>query len=237
LPEELAESLIKYLSYKKTNVSFAVYDHKGENFYHFYGNKMYDTASTVKVSVMLAVLKHVEVEERQLMEEEIGKIKNMITKSNNEDTTTLWKLIGKESSMNNLFEKMELTNTKAGENGYWGLTKTTPVDQAKLLNYIFKENELFSEEQRKFALDMMSQVVKDQFWGISKGNEDADISLKNGWVPKSWNSWVINSIGCVKSSKKEYTIAIFSENSPTQQYGIEVVEHVSELVAKSLKVR
>lgn len=235
LVDLLGEELLQFLSTRTSTVGIALYDSKTNKTYHLQGNMRFSAASTIKVSVLMAMLKLIEKENREFTEEENSKINNMILNSNNEDTTWLWNKLGKEHFMQEFLVDLGLKDTVVGKNGYWGLTQTTANDQIKLLKYLIQPNEVFNEEKRQYALKIMNKVNRFQNWGVSGGvPSEANISLKNGWIPMKWNNWRINSIGCIISENKRYSLTVLSIDNPTQSYGIKTIEEISSMVWKSL---
>lgn len=77
----------------------------------------------------------------------------------------------------------------------------------------------------------MEHVVGWQRWGISTGPTDKTIvALKNGWLPLSSANWEINSIGYVHGAGRNYVIAVLSDGNPTEAYGIDTVEAISQMI-------
>lgn len=230
LPPLIQNSVQDLLSYRKGDVSFSIYDQKNNETYHFNNEKKYKAASSVKVSIMMAALRKIRLDDLELTDEIHSKFENMIKKSDNDDTTWLWNFVGRDEYMQSFFNDLGLKDTTAGKNGYWGLTETTSSDQTILLTYLISDNDFFTKEEKEYTLKLMKEVVPSQKWGVSFGSNLSSVSLKNGWIPKKWNAWRLNSIGVVQTETKHYVISVLTDESPTKNYGVETIQKISQCV-------
>lgn len=239
LPNENISSLIgekelEHIATKRSDFGVAVYDYETKNWHTYGENKEFQCNSTVKVSVALAALYDARQKETPLSDEEQQKMKKMITLSDNETTSYFWKKVGSEDFMQSFYNMIGLGETKAGTNGYWGFTTTTPKNQVQLLHVLEEENEWFTQEEREYVLSLMKQVVPSQSWGVSAGTKPDQTALKNGWARNSWNNWNVHSIGIVHNQQTKYAIAIYTKSSPTQNWGIRTIEFLSERIQSQL---
>lgn len=108
----------------------------------------------------------------------------------------------------------------------WGTSVTTAADQITLLNEIFFSNHFLNAENTTYIKNLMSNVEIDQRWGISAA--DANAQLKNGWLQLDGAGWIVNSIGHIKISDQDYTLAILTNNNKTQQEGQQLIEHLAK---------
>lgn len=194
------------------------------------GRGHYDTASIVKVDILATLLLQARDEGRELTSLERTQAANMIQNSDNVATDGLWDAIGGASGLDAANERFGLTATSAGQDGYWGLTQTTPEDQLVLLDAVFGTDSILSQADGDYIEDLMEHVAAGQDWGVSVA--DASAALKNGWLPRTATGlWDINSIGRVKVGGRDCLIAVLSDGNLTQADGIELVESAAQAAA------
>ncbi|MEU8675767.1 serine hydrolase [Streptomyces sp. NPDC048560] len=186
----------------------------------------YDTASIVKVNVLVALLLLVQDERRELSGAEHGFAEAMIRRSDNTSATRLWRVIGGAEGLDAANARLGLTSTTAAN--AWGLTRTTASDQVRLLRAVFGpagESPL-SPDSRAYVGELMGEVEADQQWGVSAAG--TGWSLKNGWMPRTTTGlWDVNSIGRVVADGRSHLVAVLSDGHATKEAGIALVESVA----------
>jgi hypothetical protein len=81
----------------------------------------------------------------------------------------------------------------------------------------------------------MEKVEPGQDWGISAGvTAGTTVALKNGWLPLRSSGWQVNSIGWVSGHGRNYVLAVLTDGSPTEAYGIETIETIGRKVFTEL---
>lgn len=233
----LKENWKDILTDQSSNVNIAVYNHKTKQttFYTNDKSATYYTASIVKVSILANLLRQHEKNGTSLSSTEWTLAQKMIENSNNDSATTLLNSYeGGYTAPDTLFNELNMNDSTMNSSS-WGLTTTSSRDQLKLLNSLaYGKKSNLEDTDRNYVLGLMSNVESDQFWGISSGVADnATIELKNGWLEYG-NGWIINSIGHIKTSNSNYTIAILTNENVTESDGIDLVEKLSSTTAKAL---
>ncbi|MFJ6544120.1 serine hydrolase [Streptomyces sp. NPDC091385] len=191
-----------------------------------YGEADFATASIVKVDVLAALLLRAQDEGRHLTAAEKAYAVKMIEASDNASATALWDVIGKADGLDAANKRFGMTDTSAGADGLWGLTRTTAKDQLTLLQQVFGTDSLLSSASRAYVRELMESVNADQRWGVSAAAEGGTTALKNGWLPRSTTGlWVVNSIGRIRAADgTSYLVAVLSSGTATQAKGISLVE-------------
>lgn len=189
------------------------------------------TASIIKVAMITELLHKHKTNHAKLNTAEISYAEGAIENSNNADATALYHAIGRYRGLNTLFSDLKMTNSQVGSNG-WAAATTTATDQVKLLNQIFYNGTYLSSKSQDYIQGLMSQVEKDQNWGISAGSKV--YQLKNGWRLTGNNTWVVNSIGHLGSGTNSCTIAILTNNNPSLKRGIRYVEQFAQATGTTL---
>ncbi|MER7175426.1 serine hydrolase [Streptomyces mesophilus] len=192
--------------------------------------KAYDTASIVKVDILLALLLKAQDEGRALSGQERALAHAMITSSDNAAASALWDVIGGAEGLDAANARLGLTGTSAGADGRWGLTRTTAADQLVLLEAVFGDARVVSAASQAYVQELLGAIVEGQDWGVSAAGGDS--ALKNGWLPRSTTGlWDINSIGRVRLDGREYLIAVLSDGHGTKEDGVALVERVARAAA------
>ncbi|MFJ9762439.1 serine hydrolase [Streptomyces erythrochromogenes] len=189
----------------------------------------FDTASIVKVDILAALLLRADDAGRSLTAQERRWAKAMIENSDNAAANALWDAIGGSQGLAKANSRLGLVETVPGEGGHWGLTRTTPDDQLRLLQAVFGEGSVLSEDARTYLGDLMGSVAADQDWGVSAAADDpGSAQLKNGWLARSGTGlWVTNSIGRVEVAGHTLLLAVLCDGQRTQATGIAVVEKLA----------
>ncbi len=109
---------------------------------------------------------------RYLTSREVSLTTAMITKSDNNATSALWKQLGL-TKIKGFLSAAGMTRTKPGANGYWGLTQINVQDEQKLLKLITAKNSVLSDNSRAYTLKLMGKVVSSQRWGTPRARPRA----------------------------------------------------------------
>jgi len=202
------------------------------------GTREFITASIVKVDILIALLIAAQADGRRLTGSERSLARSMITRSDNDAASTLWRAVGGADGLDRVNERLGLTGTQAGTGGYWGHTLTTASDQLRLLRVLAGSAGVLTEARRSYALDLMHDVVAGQRWGVSVAAADADdAALKNGWLATATDQglWTVHSIGrVVLDGGDPALLAVLTRGSPSMEAGIATVQQLTRLAAAGL---
>jgi hypothetical protein len=198
-------------------------------------------ASVVKVNILAALLAMSSQTNTPLSAADKSLAESMIEESDNDSATALWNAAGGTSGISTFDSSLGLHGTTPSScvvcAGFpwpgWGLTTTTPLDEVKLLRAIYFGGAGINAGSRSMILHLMESVIPSERWGVSAGVTDgASIALKNGWLPLNATStdWQINSVGWVHGGGRNYLIALFSTGNPSEGYGIQTLNDLSQIV-------
>nr|WP_141360681.1 serine hydrolase [Streptomyces sp. 6-11-2] len=194
----------------------------------------YDSASVVKVTVLATLLWDAKKHNRYLTARETALAKAMITKSDNNATSTLWKQLG-VTKVKGFLTAAGMTQTKPGANGYWGLTQITVRDEQKLLALITAKNSVLSDNSRAYILKLMGQVVSSQRWGTPAGAPSSvAVHVKNGWLSRSTHGWRVHSVGTFDGAGRDYMITVLTQDNSTMNYGVTTIQNIAKAIHKDL---
>jgi len=223
-----------FIKSRESTVSVAVYDANNGQTYLNNPGLRFDTASIVKATIMGDLLHQADVS-GQPASSELSLMVPMIEYSDNAAASTLWNDAGRSTGIDHFLKLAGMYQTSPGQNGYWGLTQTSVLDQVKLMRDYAYPNALLSPAERAYGLQLMEHVVSWERWGVSGGlPTGVTIALKNGWLPIGAGGWEINSIGYINGDGRNYTIAVLTRANPSESYGITTIEGISRILWQEL---
>ncbi|MEU2157839.1 serine hydrolase [Streptomyces sp. NPDC019396] len=197
-------------------------------------DQKFDSASVVKVAVLATLLWDAQKTGRQLTGTEKSRATAMITKSDNDATTALWRQLG-ATKVKAFLTAAGMPKTVPGANGYWGLTQITARDQQRLLALLTAKNTVLTDASRAYVLQLMNSVVASQRWGVPAGAPStAKIHVKNGWLQRATHGWRVHSIGAFTGSAHNYQLTVLTQDNTTMNDGINTIQAVARAVHKDL---
>ncbi|WP_289008674.1 serine hydrolase, partial [uncultured Thermomonospora sp.] len=196
--------------------------------------RRYDSASIVKVTVLGALQRRAMEQGRALTSRERSLARAMITRSDNNATSTLWRSLGR-TRLQRFLTLAGMTQTRLGPGGYWGLTQITARDEIRLLRLYTGSNEVLSDDHREYGLKLMAEVIPSQRWGVPAGAPaGAGVHLKNGWLPRHGRHWRVHSIGSFDGDGRDYMIVVLTQGAPSMSYAVTTIERVARAVHRVL---
>lgn len=200
----------------------------------------FQTASIMKVDILAARLYQHQRAGTSLSSSEKSFAYAMITESDNNAASALWKLDGQVNGVNAVNHAFGLTETLPHGGGLWGETVTTPADQLRLLRAVMDPHGPLSDDNREYLLTLMGHVDKAQDWGITAAAlaNASGVFVKNGWdtIDAQGGLWGINSVGRIVEPGHDWLVATLSSNHRTMPGGIKVVEELSRLAVEGLRM-
>lgn len=230
----LGRDITAALAGRRSTTAVALYDRTTGTQCTLDSGRHFDSASTVKVTVLGALLRQAKEANRSLTSREVTLTTAMITKSDNDATTALWNQLG-VSRIQHFLSLAGMTHTTPGANGYWGLTQITAGDELKLMALLTSDNTVLGPDSRAYALNLMNKVVTSQRWGVPAGTPSGvTVHVKNGWLPRSTHAWRVHSIGAFTGGGRDYAIVVLTQDDSTMDYGIATIEAVARVVHRDL---
>lgn len=234
LAAKLKKDITAALATRKGTVAVGLYDRTTNTTCTLRATSAYDSASTVKVTVLATLLWDAKKHNRLLTSRETTLTKAMITKSDNDATSTLWKQLGM-TKIKGFLSAAGMTQTKPGANNYWGLTQETVTDEQKLLKLVTAKNSVLSDNSRAYILKLMNQVISSQRWGTPSGAPSkVTVHVKNGWLQRSTHGWRVHSLGTFSGGGHDYMMSVLTQDNSTMSYGITTIQGVAKAIHKDL---
>jgi hypothetical protein len=234
LAAKLQKDITAALANRKSTVALGLYDRSTATTCTLRATSAYDSASTVKVTVLATLLWDAKKHNRYLTDREVSLTKAMITKSDNNAATTLWKQLGM-TKIKGFLAAAGMTKTVPGANGYWGLTQENVTDEQKLLKLVTAKNSVLSDNSRAYILKLMGQVISSQRWGTPAGAPSTvSVHVKNGWLQRSTHGWRVHSLGTFNGAGHDYMISVLTQDNSTMDYGVTTIQNVAKAIHKDL---
>jgi hypothetical protein len=199
----------------------------------------FETASIIKVDILATLLWQKQKAGTGLTGAERQTATAMITQSDNDAASDLWDEIGGETGLAAGDRAFGLTETDPGDDGYWGLTKTTAADQLRLLQMLTNDKGPLTAASRGYELGLMGSVEGDQRWGVPSAASDqaTAVEVKNGWLSRSADNglWIVNTVGRIVEPDHEWLVVVLSNHHTSMNTGISLVQHAAGLAVGGLR--
>ncbi|MEU1464766.1 serine hydrolase [Streptomyces sp. NPDC005727] len=234
LADKLKKDITAALANRRGTVAIGLYDRSTKTTCTLRATTAYDSASTVKVTVLATLLWDAKKHNRYLTDREASLAKAMITKSDNNATSTLWKQLGM-TKIKGFLSAAGMTKTVPGANGYWGLTQENVTDEQRLLKLVTAKNTVLSDNSRAYILKLMNQVVSSQRWGTPAGAPSTvTVHVKNGWLERATHGWRVHSLGTFNGGGHDYMMSVLTQDNSTMSYGVTTIQNVAKAIHKDL---
>lgn len=231
LSAELATRVKTYLATTGTQTEASVAVSRGARLVTANKAKIHDTASIVKMEVLLMLLEKyngiaaipADIKEHA---------RQMIIWSNNDSTTKVYNHLGGCNALKAAHTRYGLQYTKASSDCRWGLTTTNVTDQLKIINQLLYKGRLIQAEV-DHARWLMGGVASSQAWGVSAAARTGEkVWIKNGWDSRSslGGLWVVNSCGVINvPNQVAVRMAVLTSKAPGHTRGVEIVKEIAKI--------
>ncbi|MFF2516670.1 serine hydrolase [Streptomyces sp. NPDC058086] len=234
LAAKLQNDITTALRGRAGTVAVGLYDRSTKTTCTLRSSTAYDSASVVKATVLATLLWDAKKHNRYLTSREQTLATAMITKSDNDAASTLWRQLG-VTKVKGFLTAAGMTQTKPGANNYWGLTQITVRDEQKLLALLTAKNSVLSDNSRAYELKLMGKVISSQRWGTPAGAPSSvAVHVKNGWLSRATHGWRVHSIGTFNGAGHDYMITVLTQDNSTMQYGVNTIQAVAKAIHKDL---
>lgn len=229
----LAEGLARALRGRTGTIAVALHDPATRTAYDHDGDRQFDSASLVKVTILGTLLWDADGCQRELTAWEDERATEMITESDNDATTALRDRLG-TARIRAFARAAGMTRTVPA--AAWGTTRTTANDQQRLLRLLTARNRLLTDGSRGYALGLLGRVIPAQRWGTPAGApEGTAIQVKNGWLRREQDGlWRVHSIGAFTGGGRTYTMSVLTHGYRTRRGGIDAIQAIARVIHAQL---
>jgi hypothetical protein len=203
----------RFAAHREGDVAFAVVD-EGGRLRGVQVGRRFDSASVVKVMLLLAYLRQADVRDRPLTDADRHLLTPMIKRSANEPASAIYDRVG----AGGLEEVARAAGMKRfSTNPDWGLTQITAHDQAQLMYDIER---LIPDRHRAYAMQLLASIVPRQRWGIPPAAPDGwKVHFKGGWISDEAGEWKINQVALLRHGDRRLALAVLTSGNPSAGYG------------------
>lgn len=212
----------RFADHRAGRVSFAVVDEDGR-LRGSHPDRVHNSASVVKVMLMVALLREPDVRHDALTSSERHLLGPMIKRSDNQAATAVFNRVG-EGALYRLADDAGMDHFSTQP--LWGLTTITPRSQAR---FMYRLERYIPKRHRDYAMHLLTKVIDSQRWGIPPvAPRGWKLHFKGGWSGAP--SWRINQVMLLRRPPRRLALAILTREQPSMTYG----EHSIEGVARRL---
>jgi hypothetical protein len=188
------------------------------------GERLFAAAGIVRADILAALLLQHQLGGTPMSRRQQKLAARMIENGSDQAAAALWNAIGQARGLSAANVLLQLRHTIPGR--LWQRTRTTVVDQLRLLADLTSSHSLLSVASRSYELGLMRHVAADQAWGVTAaaaaGTSPAVVS---GWLSGSGGiAWLVNSIGVISRDGHQILVVVLSGGHPTERAGIVQVE-------------
>lgn len=213
----------RYADARAGRISFAVVDEGGRLRGDHVG-RGHNSHSVVKAMLLLAYLRQPEVRDRELNESDRRLLEPMIRRSDNQTANAVYERVG-PGALYALARDAEMK--RFSTQSVWGLSQITASDQAR---FFYRLERFIPQGHRGYAMELLTEVVKRQRWGIPPVAPDGwRLHFKGGWAPVSSEpGWGINQVMLLRDPPRRFSLAVLTRYNPGKRYGIRTVRGVAK---------
>ena len=208
-----------FLATRAGRTSFAVIDSTG----HLSGVRVHDhfqTASVVKVMMLVAYLRKLSDEHRGLSSSDTGLLYPMIHISDNEAASAVFAKVG-AAALADLARLVGMADY-APAAGWWAYTQTSAADQAR---FFLSLDELIPTQFYAYARSLLSGIEPSQSWGVPPvARPQWRVFFKTGALP---SEGLFNEVARLERGAVTFTIAVFTDGDPSMSYGEQTIQGVA----------
>jgi hypothetical protein len=218
-PPGAIEAAARLLDTRAGRTAFAVVDSRGR-LSGLRVHEHFQTASVVKVMMLVAYLQRLAAEHRELRAADNAILYPMIHVSDNSAASRAL-LIAGPGALARLAHEAGMTDYAPGV-GWWAFTQTSAADQAR---FLFALDRLVPSRFYDYARALMSGIEPSQSWGIPPvARPRWQVFFKTGQLPEEG---LFNEVARLERGGLRVAIAVLTTSDPSTAYGQETIRGVA----------
>jgi hypothetical protein len=209
----------RYLEARSGRTSFAVVDSAGR-LSGLHVSEHFETASVVKVMMLVAFLQMRGAEHRGLSAADRALLYPMIHISDNDAASAVYSIVG-SAAVSHVARESGMTAYAPGV-GWWAYAQTTAADQAR---FFFALGKLIPAQFYSYARGLLAGIEPSQSWGVPPvARPSWEVFFKTGALPEQG---LFNEVARLERDGVTFTIAVFTDGDPSMSYGEQTIEGVA----------
>lgn len=211
-----------YLDGRAGRTSFAVVNSQGQ----LGGTRLhehFETASVVKVMMLVAYLQMRSAEHRSLSSADTALLYPMIHISDNESASAVLAIVG-SGAVARVARESGMTDYAPGV-GWWAYTQTSAADQAR---FFFTLEHLIPPQFYAYARGLLAGIEPSQSWGVPPvARPHWQVFFKTGALP---SQGLFNEVARLERPGLTFTVAVFTDGDPSMGYGEETIAGLAAIL-------
>jgi hypothetical protein len=180
----------------------------------------FETASVVKVMMLVAFLQKRNAEHRSLDAADRALLYPMIHISDNEAASAVYGIVG-EPAVARVAGESGMRDYAPGV-GWWAYTQTSAADQAR---FFFVLPHLIPSQFYAYARGLLAGIEPSQSWGFPPIARPAwQVFFKTGALPEEG---LFNEVARLERPEATFTAAVLTDGDPSMSYGEQTIEGVA----------
>lgn len=212
----------RFLDGRAGRTSFAVVDSSGR----LSGLRLrehFQTASVIKVMMLVAYLQMLEAHHRQLQASDRALLYPMIHESNNDDASAVLGIVG-EPAVERVAREAGMKDYAPGV-GWWAYSQTSAADQARFFAQL---EQLTPRRLYPYERGLMATIEPEQSWGIPPiARPGWQVYFKTGALP---SEGLFNEVARLERASLSFTVAVFTDGDPSMAYGEQTIEGIGSIL-------
>jgi beta-lactamase class A len=209
--DALAPRLLADAQAYGANIGMAIYDPANGHYYAYNGAEELETASMIKVPILLTLLHEAEAQGRGLTATEQAEATAMIEESDNDAEIALYAEVGGYDAVMGYMRSIGITDLDF-DDGSPGFSTFTALSSVRLMEDL-RAARILTPADCQYALSLMANVIAGQQVGIGDtAPAGASWAMKIGYGIGANNLWLMNAMGTVTYHGHAYDIAIYTQS-------------------------
>jgi hypothetical protein len=208
----------RYLSGRAGIKSFGVVTTEGR-LYGSHVHRRFVSASVVKAMLLVAYLRKLHHEHRDLDSYSRSILHPMIHVSDNTAATRVWSIVG-DPRLRRLARHARMKDFSI--EGIWANAQISAADQAR---FFYEMGRLLPHKFRHYANHLLSHIISSESWGIPAVARPRGwtVFFKGGWRGTS-RGQLVHQVARLKRSGNRMALAVLTDGDPSMGYGIQSIE-------------
>jgi beta-lactamase class A len=231
--DALSPQLASYVNHLGDNAAMAVYVPGQHRYYEFNANLALETASTIKIVILVTLLSQAEAQGRPLTDDEQAEAASMIEFSDNDAAQGLFDEEGGNDGIASYMSSIGINDVGLTENGF-GTFTMPPTAMIQLLEDL-RTSAILNPGDCQYVLSLMANVESDEQMGLGDtAPGDATVQLKDGFGLEDDGLNVMVTVGILTYHGQVYDVAVFTRREMTVQQGTTYVNTICQDIALAL---